>query len=570
LKNRSQKTGHAPAPSLSFRPFFLRGPALAVCLSALVAAVILYGPALHGPFLFDDLALPFQLTIGESPLSAWLSGVRPVLMFSYWLNHQVSPTPFGYHVVNAMIHGLNTALVFAILGRLLLLGEWTAKRSRVAAGVSAAVFLVHPLATESVSYIAGRSESLGAFFVLVAYALFLYRREAEIRWRDAVAILALFALGVATKENMVAFAGVLVLTDWMFPRASSRRLYLLLAPAALAAVVVVLRMLTHAGNAGFSLREFTWYQYSFTQARAIFAYLRLAILPIGLSVDHDFPISYTILQHGAWLYALALAALVACAIRWQQRYALACFGLLMFLVWLAPTSSVIPIADPLVERRMYLPLVGLILIACDILPRVRFSPPIAWTAAASGLLVLTVLTWDRNTLWGRPEELLASAALQAANNPRPVANLTETLIANNRCQEAFPWLERADRLLPRNYVIDASWGRALECVGRREEALARLTAAVSTHPNWKLFELIGLLYSEMDRMEAAGDALRTAIGMEPRAGSPHRSLALWYEARHDPAAAIAEYRAALAIDPNDTHARIGLGRAQTAMTTFAP
>jgi len=536
----------------------------------MVAAIILYQPALHGPFLFDDLSLPFQLTLGESPLSIWLSGVRPVLMFSYWLNHQISPSPFGYHVVNVMIHGFNTALVFAILSRIFLLAGWTAKRSRVAAATGAVVFLVHPLATESVSYIAGRSESLGAFFVLAAYALFLHRREHEIRWRDAAAILVLFGLGVATKENMVALAGILLLTDWMFPRTSSRRLYWLLAPAALLAVVVVLRALTHGGNAGFSFREFTWYQYSFTQARAIFAYIRLAVMPFGLSVDHDFPISYTMLQHSAWLYAATLAALTALAIRWRQRYALACFGLLMFLVWLAPTSSVIPIADPLVERRMYLPLVGLILIACEVLSRVRLSPPIAWSAAASGLLVLTVLTWDRNTLWGRPEELLASAASQAVNNPRPVANLTDTLIANNRCQEALPWLERADRLLPRNYVIDASWGRALECVGRREEALARLTAAVGTHPNWKLYELIGLLNSEMDRMEAAGEALRTAIAMEPRAGSPHRSLALWYEARHDSAGAIAEYRAALALDPNDTRASIGLGRVQTAKPTFAP
>jgi tetratricopeptide (TPR) repeat protein len=148
-----------------------------------------------------------------------------------------------------------------------------------------------------------------------------------------------------------------------------------------------------------------------------------------------------------------------------------------------------------------------------------------------------------------------------------VANLTDTLIANNRCQEALPWLERADRLLPRNYVIEASWGRVLECVGRKEEALARLTTAVAHYPNWKLFELIGLLYGEMDRMDAAGQALHTAIGMEPRAGSPHRSLALWHEARHDPSAAIAEYRTALALDPNDVRARVGLARLQTAATT---
>lgn len=565
MKNRSHKTGPTPAAPIRPRSLF-RGPASLVCLIALVAAVMLYRPALHGPFLFDDLSLPFSLTLGESPLSVWLSGVRPVLMFSYWLNHQLSPSPFGYHVVNVMIHACNMALIFAILSRLLLLAGWTPKRTRVAAAVGAAVFLAHPLATESVSYIAGRSESLGAFFVLAAYALFLYRREQEIRWRDAAAILALFALGVATKENMVAFAGILLLTDWIFPRATSRRLYLVLAPGALLAIIAVLRMLTHGGNAGFSMREFTWYQYSFTQARAIFAYIRLAVLPLGQSVDHDFPISYTILQHGAWMYASALVVLIALAVLWRRRYALACFGLLMFLIWLAPTSSIIPIADPFVERRMYLPMVGLILIACDVLSRLRLSPPIAWSAASVVLLTLTVLTWDRNTLWGRPEELLASAAQQAVQNPRPVANLTETLIANNHCQDALPWLERADRLLPRNYVIEASWGRALECIGRREEALARLTAAAALYPNWKLFELIGLLDGEMDRMEAAGEALRTAIAMEPRAGSPHRSLALWYEARHDPAAAMAEYRTALAIDPNDFRARLGLARLQASMT----
>lgn len=533
---------------------------------------MLYYPAMRGPFVFDDLALPFQLTLGEEPLTAWLAGTRPVLMFSYWLNQQSSADPFGYHLVNVLIHAINTALVFFVLTRLLAPAGWAERQIRLGASAGAAVFLAHPLATESVSYIAGRSESLAALFVLAAFALFLHRREHEIRWRDALVILGLFGLGVAAKENAVALAGVLLLTDWIFPRASSRRLYLLLAPAAAIAVALVLRALLNGGNAGFAVREFTWYQYAFTQTRAIFDYLRLAILPFGQSIDHDFPISRTLLQHGAWFYAVALAALIVLAVRERRRHPLSAFGLMMFLAWLAPTSSVIPIADPLVERRMYLPLIGLILIACDGASRLRLSAPQARGAFAVVLAILCILTWERNTLWGQPEKLLAAAAWQSAHNPRPVANLTETLIADNRCHEALPWLERAERLLPRNYVIETSWGRALECVGRREEALTRLQAAAGIHPSWKLFELIGLLSAEMGRMESAGMALRKAVVLEPNAGSPHRSLALWHKAMNDLPSAEAEYRAALALDRNDSRARMGLAQVQavSAQPQLAP
>jgi tetratricopeptide (TPR) repeat protein len=542
-----------------------------VCLAALVVAGVLYSPALRGPFTFDDLSLPFQFTLADAPIFTWITRVRPVLMLSYGLNHSLSPgQPYGFHLFNVLIHALNTGLIFYVMGRLLALAGWPAGRARLGAYAGSAVFLVHPLATESVSYIAGRSESLAAFFVLAAYAMYLSRREAGLRWRDVAGILALFALGLATKENSIALAGVLLLTAWFFPRGGERKLYVALVAAALLVLPVGFYALTHGGNAGFNLREFTWYQYGFTQARAVFAYLRLALLPVGQSVDHDFAISFTVLQNGAWLYGLVLAALIAAAVIWRRRAPLACFGFLMFLIWLAPTSSVIPIADPLVERRMYLPMLGLILLACDALSRVRLAPPVAWSALTAVLLVFAVMTWERNVLWGRPAELLASAAMQSRRNPRPVANLTETLIADNRCHEALPWLQRAHQLLPGNYVIEASWGRALECLGRREEALAHLQTAAKLHPGWKLFELIGLLNAEMNRMEAAGEALRAAIGMEPNAGSPHRSLALWYEALHDFDAAQREYRTALAIDPHDSLARAGLARAQASMVASAP
>src|SRR5262245_22207098 len=256
-------------------------------IAALLLSAILYGPAMKGQFLFDDQGLPFQLTMARAPLRAWIGGTRPVLMFTYWMNYRLSGSDTGsYHVFNLLIHVVNTTLVFLILVRLLELAGWTRERVRNAAILGAGVFLVHPLATESVSYIAGRSESLAALFVLAAYTIFLYRRNNGISWLASLIVVVLFGLGAATKENAVALAGLFILTDWLFPPRRNWRLYVLLAPGAIFAAGFILNALLHGGNAGFSIREFTWYQYAFTEARAILVYIRMAVLPFGQSLDH--------------------------------------------------------------------------------------------------------------------------------------------------------------------------------------------------------------------------------------------------------------------------------------------
>ena len=193
------------------------------------------------------------------------------------------------------------------------------RRRLVGACIGSLVFLIHPLQTESVSYIAGRSESLASLFLLLAYVVFLYRRQDSISWGRALAVMILFGIGVKTKENAVSLPGILFLTDVMWPRPFSLegprknwRLYALMLPGALLAMVGIFRMLATAGTAGFSVATFKWYQYAFTEARAIFTYLRLAILPVGQMLDHDFPTSRTILQHGAIFYMALLAGLILC------------------------------------------------------------------------------------------------------------------------------------------------------------------------------------------------------------------------------------------------------------------
>jgi hypothetical protein len=534
--------------------------------AAFAVGLDLYSPALGAPFVFDDFVLPYQRGSPQD-LLAWVSGVRPFLMLTYWLNARMSGnSPLGYHLLNLIIHAVNTGLVFLVLSRLLALsGGVSARAVRVASVIGAAVFLIHPLQTESVSYIAGRSESLAALFVLLAYVVFLYRRQEAISWVETAVVLTLFAFGVSTKENAVSLAGILVLTDVYWPRAFSTRglrnnwkFYAAMAAGAIVAVWKVFRMLAAATSAGFSLRDVTWYQYGFTQARAFFTYVRLAVIPAGQSIDHDYPVSHTILEHGAIFYLAALAGLIAVCYAWRRRYPLACFGLFLTLILLAPTSSIVPIRDPLVERRMYLPLVGLILIGCEIARHIRVRRLTGYAVCGAMLAVFYVLCYQRNLLWAEPAQLWAEAALESTGKSRPYANLVDQLVQERRCSVAIPYLQHAEQALPNDYLVELAWGRTLECMGQNDQALRKLLRAAQIQQCSEVYKLIGLLYGEMGRPVAAGVALRRAVALDPQSGPARDALALWNEWMKALAAAEKKHQASPVFAPRGGTAPVGM------------
>ncbi len=167
------------SPADSRRWLYVLGLFLAI---AIVFEV--YQPALYGPFLFDDNYLPFRLPRFQvEALRPWLSGVRPLLMFSYWVNYQLSGfETFSYHAFNVLFHAANAVLIFLIVRKILQWAGVEKERLDILAGFAGGVFLLHPVQAESVAYIASRSEDLSGLFFFAAYAAFLYRRSTEISW----------------------------------------------------------------------------------------------------------------------------------------------------------------------------------------------------------------------------------------------------------------------------------------------------------------------------------------------------------------------------------------------------
>jgi hypothetical protein len=144
----------APAESWTWWPW-LAG------LAALFVVLEIYGPALHGPFVLDDRALPFMSpTIEVAPFWSWIGYVRPLLMLSFWLNYQSGGIqPFGYHLANVLLHFMTSVVVAFIAARLLGWARVEGRLRDVLAVLAGALFLVHPAQTESVAYVASRSEA---------------------------------------------------------------------------------------------------------------------------------------------------------------------------------------------------------------------------------------------------------------------------------------------------------------------------------------------------------------------------------------------------------------------------
>jgi hypothetical protein len=337
--------------------FALLGVAALTCL--------VYLPALSVGWYLDDFP-----TIVEAPSLHWtglsvetLEGLfgqtlharRPVSNASFGLNHLVGGLdPFGYHLVNLLVHlAVGGALVWLTL--LYLRGTGPEKRvPMVAALLPAALFLVHPLNTQAVTYAVQRMSSLTALFCVLAFASYLKGRTAGgSRWRWWTAALGFWALALGSKENAIALPLVVVLWEWCFGGLSLARLrdaWTRLGPRGRAGVMVLTVALSWAGYVAvselagsparwlrpFPGREFSGIERVMTQTRVGIFYLSLVVWPTPgrLNLEHHVEVSRGLLTPVTTLPALlfwvvAVVALFALA----RRKPLLGFPALAYLAW---------------------------------------------------------------------------------------------------------------------------------------------------------------------------------------------------------------------------------------------
>ena len=567
MKTRKPSPVRAEAPRT--RPWMWYGAALAT-LAVLFWA---YGPTLHTGFLFDDTKQQFATPSAWEPLHMWIGPVRPVLMFTYWFNTRISLVDTtSFHILNILIHAVSGIFIFLVIRRLL---EWAGieASSRTPFAVfGALLFLLHPLQAESVAYISGRSDALCGLFGSASFAAFLYRRSPAISWPAVASVVFLFAAALLTKEQAVVLPVLFVLTDfWWNPESRVRsvranwKLYATLALGAAGGVALFWRLITGAGtggSAGFSMKDFTWYQYLFTEFRVFFAYMFNFVLPVNLNVDWDFPISHTIFEHGAILGLAGLTALGAVAWRYRRTFPLAGYGYFVFLVLLAPTSSIIPIQDPIADRRMYLPMLGLILIAIDLIRRLKVEPKMLATFAAALLVAATLATHARAQVWGDPILLWQDTARKSPDKVRAHFQLAFAYFDQGRYDLAVTEFQETANRKPPTADLLLDWGLAYDGLNQPDKALEKLRQAAAIEPTAHIYTQIGYIYAKRSQWAEAMQAFNTAEKLDPKLAITYMYKGQVYLATNQAAAAVPEFEHALALDFRLGVAQEGLATAR--------
>jgi protein O-mannosyl-transferase len=551
----------ARASSSEFRSNLLLAATLALL------AFCAYLPALRGSLLFDDRALPYGRPDAEAlPWRPMLSGVRPLLQLTFWLEIQLwGKDPFGYHVLNLLFHVANSLMVGWIANHLLAWAGEAGSKRRWLAWFAAGLFALHPLQSEAVAYIASLSENMSLFFFFAAFGVFLAGEREGIGFGRALGILALLALAGAVKEHVLVLVVLLLLTDYYWNPGftlegirKNWRLYILFPIGLLTGGVIIWNVLRKADTAGFGLKNLTWYQYFLAQCEALWIYPRLFLLPFGQNVDHAFPMVRSL---GDPVALLGLALLIAAAVAawiYRRRYPLASYGYFAYLVLMAPTSSFLPIRDALVERRMYLAFLGLLLMLLEALRRWRLSGVTLAGALTALLAICTLLTFQRAGTYASPIAMWEDSVAANPANDRAQFQLAYAYYETGRCAEAAARYEKAAQLKAPDYTLLLDWGLSLDCAGKPEDAAAKINEALRLEETAHGWAVLGMVRAKTHQYEAALAALAKAIQLKPRfeMSYVYRGNIYYLQDRYPEAQA--EFQKALSLNPANQDARKGL------------
>ena len=415
-----------------------------VLVAAVLGFVILlaYSNSFHAGFVVDNRYLILRDTrIRESTAENvglifsrtywWPTSetglYRPATTLSYLLNYAVlgnADRPEGYHWLNFLLHWLNVVLVYVLALRLL--------RKFWPAVFVAALWAVHPVLTESVTNIIGRSDLIAAMAVLSGFLMYVKSTDTKDwkRYAWLIGLMAVTTVGVFSKESAVAVLGVIVLYEFTFWKERKQFRGLILGCAAVAVPLFAMlyqraKVLAASPPAQFSFLDNPLLGAHFLASRltaiAVLAkYLWILVWPAKLSADYSYPqipiASGTLHDWIAWIAVTAIVVAVAWQFRRNRFYFF--FVAFSFVVFVPVANLLFQTGTIMAERFLYLPSVGFaacaVMIVFAIGERTRFTllAPITLCIIVAAL---GMRTWFRNSDW-HDALSLATASVRTSPN----------------------------------------------------------------------------------------------------------------------------------------------------------
>ena len=566
-------------------------PGLASAAVIAAGAIAAYSRTFSVPLLFDDVdAIANNASIRHWGTAFWppinsTAGGRPVLNLSLAANYAISGTAvWSYHAVNLAIHVLAGLALLGILRRTF--APRAGPAAALVAFCAALLWTLHPLQTESVTYIVQRAESLMGLFYLLTLYCFIRGAGVEPAFAEASAgekaarrpswfwfglswLACLFGMG--TKEVMVSAPLIVLFYDRTFLAGSFREAWRRRGKvyAGLAATWLILPFLIffahgRAGTAGFG-SGVSWWRYALTQFPALARYLKLSVWPHPLVFDYG---TQWVTDFRAVLPSVVVVVGLLAATAWALfrpglgGKALGFAGIWFFAI-LAPTSLVPGNRQTAAEHRMYLALIPVMaLVVIGIRRRLgRGALPLCLVLAAG----LSVVTWRRNGDYRSALSLWADTVARCPANAFAHNNLgCELANLPGRTPAAIAQYEEALRLKPDDAEAHNNLGYAFNAEGRTGEAIAELEAALRSRPDYaEAHNNLGTVLEKMPgRLNDAIAQYEEALRLKPDDAEAHNNLGNALERMPGRlAGAIAQYEEALRVQPGLAKAHNNLGNA---------
>jgi len=519
--------------------------------------VLVYGNTILNTFHFDDipsiLEKPWIRGLDKIPEFIFSFFQRPLVILSFNLNYSISQFEvWSYHIFNILFHIVATLLVYKLVQQIIFFLERKSNRNTFSLFswpyFTALIFALHPLSTQSVTYISSRSSILATIFYILTLNLF-FKGFCERHFNGKTGRIyfsgasLFFLLGGLTKEIIITLPAALFIFHFYFIWNKSLKKWisingkwaLLLSIPIIAGVGY--KQLFGGGFLGASAAKLSSASWFLTQTAVVpFEYFRKFFFPFNLNLDINFPILMDWLNLKNWLGLFSLGILIIIWFRisagiekknyWEMEKRCAGFGLAWIFLTLLPTSSFIPLLDVVMEHRTYLPLVGFTLVAVSIfswayLTCLKISQTrVMGVSVNLGMLLVLILfsliAIDRNKIWKNEFTLWADAKHKSPNLTRPYNNL----------------------------------GQAYDKIGNYDQAITEFQQALQLNPNY-FFGLnnLGNIYGKQRKYEEAINYFKKALTQKPDYSPAHYNIARAYHLIGKRQEAVMAYRKATQFNP---------------------
>jgi protein O-mannosyl-transferase len=496
-----------------------------------------------------------------------------------WLSYMLGVGLYGlasgwHHLTNVFLHALNTVLLFAVLRRM--------TGARWPSAFVALLFGIHPLHVESVAWISERKELLSGLFWFLS--MWAYLRYVQRPRAGAYILLVLaFCGGLMSKPMIVTLPLALLLLDyWPLQRWKTTalgRLILEKVPLlALSAAGSAITLLVQQRAGAISSIAEVPFRFRIENGLASYlAYIFQFFWPARLAVLYPYA---TDLSAGRVIgTAAALTAITALAIAEPKRRPYLTVGWFWFAGTLVPVIGLVQVGvQSRSDRYMYIPLIGLSImvawglreVAGHLAERGAAVRSLAVALAAGACCACGMVAWSTTAHWRNTVTLFRHAIEVTDDNWAALTVLSQTLLKQDRVEEAMPYVDEALRLRPNLPEAHINFGAALSERGDFDAAAAQYRIALKSDPdNPDAHEGLGVVLTEKGQFAEALANLDVAEKISPGDADIHYNLGRLYGVSGRPDLAAAEFGETVQLQPENAEARFNLGTAYAAQERFS-